>query len=96
MAKGPGKLQVLGWLGLCLVLPLGTWFTATMRAGLSQKSLSNLTLEPLLVAVSAIVVFIGWFLLSRNGLRPSVGLVLLIILACAALAVQRFVPTLRE
>ncbi len=96
MARRPGRLQALGWLSLFLAFPLGVWLAATLRAGAARKSVSNFSFEPLVVAVSAIAVFCGWFLLARKGLRPSVGLALLILLACAALAVQHFVPSLHE
>ena len=96
MAKGPGKPQVLGWLAVFIALPLGVWFAAALKTGFREKSVSNLSLEPALVAVLSIVVFAAWYLLAQRGLRPSVGIVLLIILAAAALAVQHLIPSLRE
>ena len=96
MSKPPGKHRVLGWLGLFIVLPESVWLTASLRSGFREKSLSNLSLEPLLVALLSIAVFVMWFLVARRGLRPSVGLILLIILSAAALSLQRFVPGLRE
>jgi len=96
MSKRPGKRRVLAWLAVFIVLPEGVWFTASLRSGFREKSLSNLSLEPLLVALSSIAVFVMWFLVARRGLRPSVGFILLIILSAAALALQRFVPGLRE
>jgi hypothetical protein len=79
-----------------LVLPESVWLTASLRGGFREKSLSNLSLEPILVALLSIAVFGVWFLAARRGLRPSVGFILLIILSAAALALQRFVPGLRE
>jgi hypothetical protein len=94
--KRPGKAVFLGWLIVFIVLPVGVWLMASRQSGFSEKSLSNLTLEPLLVAFFSIAVFVMWFLVARRGLRPSVGIILLIILMTGALAVQRFVPHLRE
>lgn len=96
MAKRPGKSRVLGWLALFVALPLGLWLTATLETGIHGKSLSNLSLEPLFVGVLSIAVFGAWFLLAQRGLRPLAGIILLIILSAAALAVQRYVPSLRE
>jgi hypothetical protein len=96
IAKRPGKAAVLGWLVAFIVLPVGVWLTASMRSGFSEKSLSNLSVEPLMVALLSIAVFVMWFLVARKSLRPSVGIILLIILMAGALAVQRFVPHLRE
>jgi hypothetical protein len=96
VAKRPSKPRVLGWLGVFIVLPVSVWLTVTLGTGSREKSLSNLSLEPLLVALLSIAVFVAWFLLERRGLRPSVGIILLIILSAAALAIQRFVPGLRE
>jgi hypothetical protein len=87
---------VLGWLAVFVALPLGLWVTATLGTGIHGKSISNLSLEPLFVALFSIAVFAMWFLLQQRGLRPLVGIMLLIILSAAALAVQRFVPSLRE
>jgi hypothetical protein len=94
--EGPRKPQVLGWLGVFVALPLGVWLAATFETGFREKSVSNVSLEPVLVAVLSIAVFVAWFLLAQRGLRPSVGIILLLILLAAALAVQRFVPSLRE
>ncbi len=52
--------------------------------------------EPLMVLLFSVAVFVMWFWMARRGLRPSVGIFLLIILLAAALAVHRFVPHLRE
>ena len=79
-----------------IILPLGVWLAASYLSGFREKSLSNLSLEPLMVAVCSLVVFFGWFLVARRGLRPLVGIILLITLSAAALAVHRFVPGLRE
>ena len=95
MSKRPGKPRVLRWLAVFLVLPVGVWLTASLRSGFRDKSLSNLSLEPLSVALLSIAVFVMWYLLARS-LRPSVGLILLIILSVAALALQRLVPGFRE
>jgi predicted amidohydrolase len=96
MPKRPGKAAVRGWLGVFIVLPVGVWLAASLRSGFREKSLSNLCLEPLMIALLSIAVFVMWFSVARRGLRPSVGIILLIILLAAALAVQRFVPHLRE
>jgi mannose/fructose/N-acetylgalactosamine-specific phosphotransferase system component IID len=92
----PGRAPVVGWLALFLVLPLSVWLTAALRSGFREKSLSNLSMEPLMVAIFSVVVFFAWFLLARKGLRPLVGIILLVVLSAAALAVHRFVPGLRE
>jgi hypothetical protein len=96
VSKGPGRPRVLGWLGVFVVIPVGVWLTASLRTGFRNKSLSNLSLEPLLVALLSVAVFLVWFFVSRTRLRPFVGIILLVILSAAALAVQRFVPGLRE
>ncbi len=96
MSKRRGKAGLRGWLAAFIVLPLSAWLAASLRSGFHEKSLSNLSLEPLLVLVFSVVVFVMWFLVARSGLSPAVGIVLLIILLAAALAVQRFVPHLRE
>ncbi len=96
MARRPGKQSILGWLSLFIVIPEGVWLAAAWRSGFQEKSLTNLSLEPFSVAVLSVVVFLMWFLLERRGLRPVVGIVLLILLSAAALALQRYVPGLRE
>jgi len=53
-------------------------------------------MEPLVVLLFSIAVFVMWFLVARRGLRPVAGIILLILLLAAALAIQRFVPHLRE
>jgi len=90
------KSQVLRWLAVFVALPLGLWLTVTLETGIHGKSLSNLSLEPLVIALLSFAVFAAWFLLAQRGLRPLVGIVLLIILLAAALAVQRLVPSLHE
>jgi hypothetical protein len=90
------KSRVLGWLAVFVALPLALWLTATLGTGVHGKSLSNLSLEPLCVALLSIAIFAAWFLLAPRGLRPVVGVILLIILLGAALAIQRFVPSLHE
>lgn len=79
-----------------MLLPLGAWFAASSRAGFEGKTLSNLSLEPLLVILLSLAVFWGWFLTARKGLKPAAGIFLLIILLAAALAVHRLVPPLNE
>jgi len=96
MSKPRGRAGLRGWLAIFIVLPLGVWLAASLRSGFHEKSLSNLSLEPLMVLLFSVVVFVMWFLVARRDLRPSVGIVLLILLLAAALAVQRFVPHLRE
>jgi hypothetical protein len=96
MSRRRGKGALRGWLALFIGLPLGVWLTATLRSGFQEKSLSNLSLEPLIVLLFSVAVFVMWFLVARRGLRPAVGIILLIIVLAAALAVHRFVPHLRE
>jgi hypothetical protein len=91
-----GKAALRGWLAIFIVLPVSVWFAASLRVGFREKSLSNLSLEPLVILLFSVAVFFLWFLVARRGLRPSVGIILLILLLAAALAVQRFVPHLRE
>jgi hypothetical protein len=95
MSKPAGKGRVRGWLALFILLPESVWLAASLRSGFREKSVSNLSLEPLLVALFSIAVFVMWFMVVRR-LRPSVGIILLIILSAAAFALQRFVPGLRE
>jgi hypothetical protein len=95
-AKSPQRLRVLGWLGAFLVLPECVWLKASLRSGFREKSVSNLVAEPFVVALLSLTVFVVWFLVARRGLRPVVGLILLIILSAAALTLHRFVPGLRE
>jgi hypothetical protein len=96
MSKGPARARVLGWLAVFIVLPVGVWLAASLRVGFHEKSLSNLSLEPFGIALFSAVVFLLWFLVAQRGLRPSVGIILLVILSAAALAVQRLVPALHE
>jgi len=96
VAKNPRKSQIRGWLAAFLVIPVSVWLTASLRTGFHEKSLTNKTLEPSVVALLSIAVFGAWYLVARKGLRPFVGITLLIILSAAALAVQQMVPNLRE
>ena len=96
MSKSPERPRILGWLGVFLGLPESVWLTASLRSNFRDKSPSNVVIEPIVVAFLSITVFVAWFLVSRRGLRPSVGLILLILLSAAALALHRLVPGLRE
>ena len=96
MSKPRGRAGLRGWLAIFIVLPLGVWLAASLHSGFDEKSLSNVALEPLVILLFSVAVFVLWFLVARRGLRPSVGITLLILLVAAALAVQRFVPHLRE
>ena len=96
MAKNPRKPQIRGWLSAFVVIPLSVWLAASFRTGFHDKSLTNQTLEPSLVVLLSIAVFAAWYLVARKGLRPFVGITLLILLSAAALAVQQMVPGLRE
>lgn len=84
------------WLAALVGLPLTVWFAGAHRGGFEGKSLSNLSFEPLLVAVSSCVVFVAWLLVSRGGLKTMIGVTLLIILSGGAFAIQHDVPGLRE
>jgi hypothetical protein len=95
-SKRHGRAGLRGWLALFIVLPLGVWLAASLRSGFHEKSLSNVSLEPLVVLLFSIAVFVMWFLVARRGLRPVAGIILLILLLAAALAVQRFLPHLSE
>jgi hypothetical protein len=94
--KRSGRAQTAGWLTLFLLFPLGVWYLATGSAGFAGKTVTNLSLEPALVALASVVVFVLWYLGSREGLRPAPGLVLLLLLAAAAWALHRLLPALRE
>jgi hypothetical protein len=96
MPKRRERAGLRGWLAIFIVLPLGVWLAASLHSGFHEKSLSNVTLEPLVVLLFSVAVFGMWFLVAGRGLRPSVGIFLLISLLAAALAVQRLVPHLRE
>jgi hypothetical protein len=96
MSKRRGKTGLRGWLALFIVLPLGVWLGASLHGGFQEKSVSNVSLEPLVILLFSIAVFVLWFMVARRGLRPVAGIILLILLMAAALAVQRFVPHLRE
>jgi hypothetical protein len=96
VTKNPRKPQILGWLSAFALIPASVWLAASFRTGFHEKSLSNQTLEPALVVLLSVVVFFMWYLFARKGLRPFVGITLLILLSSAALAVQQMVPSLRE
>ena len=96
MPRGPGRLQVVGWLGAFLVFPAGAWLAASLSRGFGGKSLSNVTLEPFAVMSVSLVVFLAWYLTARQRLRPMVGAVLLLLLSAGALAVQRLAPVLAD
>ena len=96
MSKRPKRAQSLSWLAAFVVVPLGVWLAAAYRGGFEGKSLSNLSLEPLLVALVSCVVFVAWTLLARGSLTPLSGVILLIILSAGAFALQHLVPGLRE
>ena len=96
MSQSPGRPRTAGWLAAFIVLPLSVWLAASLRSGFREKSLTNLSLEPLMVVLSSVVVFFAWFMVARRGLRPLVGIILLIVLSAAALAAHRLVPGLRE
>ena len=96
MTKGPGKVRVGSWLGAFIALPEGAWLAASLRSGFREKKVSNLSMEPVLVAILSIAVFGAWFLMARKGLKPLAGFILLILLSAAALAIQRYVPALHE
>jgi len=90
------RKQTFRWLLAFVLLPLGAWFVAGQSHGFEGKSLSNFSLEPLIVVVASGVVFFAWTLVARRGLRPLPGVILLVILSAGAFALQRLVPGLRE
>lgn len=96
MAKRSSRARSLSWLALFIVLPLSVWFAAAHRSGFEGKSVSNLSLEPMVIAVTSCIVFVVWLVAGRGKFNPLLGVVLLIILSALAVAVQRFVPGLRE
>lgn len=96
MRRSSGRARSLGWLAAFVVLPVSTWVTAARDNGFEGKSLSNLSLEPMVVAVSSCVVFGVWHVVSRGRLNFLAGVILLIVLSACAIAVQHFVPGLRE
>ncbi len=96
MARKSGRRLILGWLGAFIAVPLGAWLTASLQSDFREKSLSNLALEPLVIVLISVVVFFGWFLVAREGLKPAAGIILLVFLSAAGLTLQRFVPGLRE
>ena len=96
MAKRSGRARSLSWLALFIALPLAVWFAAARRRGFEGKSLSNLSLEPMVVVVSSCAVFVIWLVVGRGKLSPLLGVVLLVLLAAGAFALQHFVPGLRE
>jgi len=48
------------------------------------------------VVVSSCAVFVIWLVVGRGKLSPLLGVVLLVLLAAGAFALQHFVPGLRE
>jgi hypothetical protein len=94
--KSSGRAVSLGWLVGLVGVPLSVWFAAGNGQRFEGKSLSNLSLEPLLITLAGCVVFVIWALAARARLKPLSGVILLIILSAAAFAVQHFVPSLRE
>jgi len=50
----------------------------------------------MVVAVASCAVFVIWLVVGRGNLGSLLGVVLLVILAAGAVAVQHFVPGLRE
>ncbi|MEP6993317.1 MAG: hypothetical protein ABI968_02260 [Acidobacteriota bacterium] len=96
MPKAAEKRRIGVWLGMFILVPLGAWLTASVRSGFRGKSVSNLCIEPIVVCAMSLVVFFVWFLLARKGLRPFVGIALLLLLSAAALFFQQHVPGLHE
>jgi cytochrome bd-type quinol oxidase subunit 2 len=90
------RRQTSRWLAAFVVLPLGVWFVAGESHGFEGKTLSNFSLEPLVVIVASCFVLFAWTLVARRGLKPLVGTILLLILSAGAYAIQHFVPGLRE
>jgi glucan phosphoethanolaminetransferase (alkaline phosphatase superfamily) len=90
------RKQTSRWLAAFVLLPLGVWFVAGFSRGFEGKSLSNFSLEPLLVIVASCLVFFAWTLVARRGPKPLAGIILLLLLSAGAFAVQHFVPGLRE
>jgi cytochrome bd-type quinol oxidase subunit 2 len=84
------------WLAAFVVLPLGVWFTSSQVHGFEGKSISNLSLEPLLVLIASCLLFFAWRGVARAGPKPLVGIILLVILSAGAYAIHHFVPGLRE
>ena len=95
-SRRPGKQSILGWLSLFIAIPEGTWLAAAWRSGFQEKSVTNLSLEPFSIAILSVIVFFLWYLVEQKGLRPVVGIILLILLSAAALALHHYVPGLRE
>jgi uncharacterized membrane-anchored protein len=88
--------RTFGWLSALVILPVGVWFEASRAHGFAGKSVSNLSLEPVAIAVLGALVFAAWYFSTRSELSPLAGLILLVLLAAAAFAIQRFVPGLHE
>ncbi|HEY6928068.1 MAG TPA: hypothetical protein VJA66_00195 [Thermoanaerobaculia bacterium] len=84
------------WLAAFVLLPLSVWFAASLRHGFEGKTLSNLSLEPLVVIVASCLVFYLWTLGARGGPKLLTGLILLVILSAGAYVLQHLVPGLRE
>ena len=96
MSKSSSRARPSSWLAAFVVLPLSIWFAAAQRTGFVGKSLSDLSIEPMLIAVVSCLVFVVWLLVTRGSLEPLIGVALLIMLSAGAAAVQHFVPGLHE
>lgn len=96
MAKASGRARSLSWLAAFATLPLSAWFTAAHRNQFAGKTLTNLSLEPMVIVVASCLVFVAWLLVAREHLKLLPGLILLIILSAGAIAIQLLVPGLRE
>ena len=96
LSKKTQSPAVVIWVVSFVLFPLGVWLIAASRSGFHGMTVSNISLEPALVALLSVAVFLAWYLVAGKGLTPSTGIVLLIILSAVALALQRFVPALRE
>jgi hypothetical protein len=90
------RRRTRGWLAAFVLLPLSVWFVASLGHGFEGKTLSNLSLEPLVVIVASGLIFFIWTLVARGGPKVITGLILLVILSAGAYALQQFVPGLRE
>ena len=84
------------WLAAFVVIPLGVWFVVGHNHAFEGKSVTNLSLEPLLVIVASCLVFFAWRGVARGGPAPLAGIFLILILSVGAYALFHFVPGLRE
>lgn len=66
VSKTPARPRTGAWLGVFILLALGVWLAASYLSGFREKSLSNLSLEPLMVALCSVLVFFGWFLVREK------------------------------